>query len=194
MRRICTLLKESPEIMEQLQGVKINLSPLEILKRGHIQQLVDTILESGIPASFFSFEITETVASDYTENLRKAVDLFTGAGIGLCMDDFGSGYANLNSVLKLPFSVIKMDRSLMAGICTDEKAAALYRNTVAVLRNMDFTVIAEGVETSAELKLLSDWGVEMIQGFYFSPPLSRAGLLKLLQTNCAAAEDEKRNT
>ena len=194
MRRICTLLKESPEIMEQLQGIKINLSPLEILKRGHIQQLVDTILESGIPASFFSFEITETVASDYTENLRKAVDLFTGAGIGLCMDDFGSGYANLNSVLKLPFSVIKMDRSLMAGICTDEKAAALYRNTVAVLRNMDFTVIAEGVETSAELKLLSDWGVEMIQGFYFSPPLSRAGLLKLLQTNCAAAEDEKRNT
>ena len=191
MRRICGFLKEHPELMEQLQNVKINLSPLEVLKRGHIQQLVDTILDSGIPASFFSFEITETVASDYSENLRKAVDLFTSVGIGLCMDDFGSGYANLNSVLKLPFSVIKMDRSLLAGICTDEKAAALYRNIVAVLRNMDFMVVAEGVETSAELKLLSDWGVEMIQGFYFSPPLSRDGLLKLLQTKQDAAEDAK---
>ena len=164
---------------------------MEVLKKGHIQQLVDTIRDSGIPASFFSFEITETVATDYTENLRKAVDLFTSAGIGLCMDDFGSGYANLNSVLKLPFSVIKMDRSLLSDICTDEKAAALYRNTVSVLRNMDFTVIAEGVETSAELELLSGWGVDMIQGFYFSRPLSGAGLLELLLPRQDAAKDEQ---
>ena len=180
MRRVCAFIKEHPELMEQLQSIKINLSPLEVLKKGHIQQLIDTIQDSGIPACFFSFEITETVATDYTENLRRAVELFTSAGIGLCMDDFGSGYANLNAVLKLPFSAIKMDRSLLSNICTDEKAAALYRNTVSVLRNMDFAVIAEGVETSAELKLLTDWGVDMIQGFYFSRPLSGAGLLELL--------------
>lgn len=180
MRRVCAFIKEHPELMEQLQSIKINLPPLEVLKKGHIQQLIDTIQDSGIPACFFSFEITETVATDYTENLRRAVELFTSAGIGLCMDDFGSGYANLNAVLKLTFSAIKMDRSLLSNICTDEKAAALYRNTVSVLRNMDFAVIAEGVETSAELKLLSDWGVDMIQGFYFSRPLSGAGLLELL--------------
>lgn len=106
--------------------------------------------------------------------------LLTGFGIGLCLDDFGSGFANLNSVLKLPFSVIKMDRSLLSGICPDEKAASLYRNTCSVLRNMGFTVVAEGVETRAELKLLSSWGVDMIQGFYFSPPLNYSELLELL--------------
>ena len=180
MRRICRFLKENPEIMEQIQSVKINLSPLEILKKGHIQLLVDTIQESGIPASRFAFEITETVATDYSESLNKAIALFTDAGIGLCLDDFGSGYANLNSVLKLPFSAIKMDRSLLSDVCTDEKAAVLYRNTAAVLRNMGFCVIAEGVETTQELELLTDWGVDMIQGFYFSPPVSCEKLLELL--------------
>ena len=180
MHRICAFLKEHPELMEQIQGVKVNLSPMELLKKGHIQQLVDTIRDSGLPPSFFSFEITETVATDYSETLWKTIDLFTSAGIGLCLDDFGSGYANLNSVLKLPFSVIKMDRSLLSGICTDEKSAALYRNTVSVLQNMGFTVVAEGVENPAELELLSDWGVDMIQGFYFSPPVSCGKLLELL--------------
>ena len=107
----------------------------------------------------------------------------------MCLDDFGSGYANLNSVVKLPFSVIKMDRSLLSGICTDEKAAALYRNTVTVLRNMDFTVIAEGVETKTELELLSGWGVDIIQGFYFSPPLSFEKLLALLDTGKEAVSE-----
>ena len=192
MRRICAFLKAHPQLMEQIQNVKINLSPIELLKKGHIQQLVNTIRDSGIPASYFSFEITETVATDYSENLWNTIDLFTSAGIGLCLDDFGSGYANLNSVLKLPFSVIKMDRSLLSGICTDEKAAALYRNTVSVLRNMGFTVVAEGVENPAELELLSRWGVDMIQGFYFSPPVSCSKLLELLlpkadeAKNCSA--------
>ena len=187
MRRICGFLKAHPELMARIQNVKINLSPLELLKKGHIQQLIDTIRGSGLPASYFSFEITETVATDYTENLRKTIDLFTSVGIGLCLDDFGSGFANLNAVLRLPFSVIKMDRSLLSGICTDEKAASLYRNTCSVLRNMGFTVVAEGVETPAELELLSDWGVDMIQGFYFSPPLSCGKLLELLlsETNPA---------
>ena len=192
MRRICAFLKAHPQLMEQIQNVKINLSPIELLKKGHIQQLVNTIRDSGIPASYFSFEITETVATDYSENLWNTIDLFTRAGIGLCLDDFGSGYANLNSVLKLPFSVIKMDRSLLSDICTDEKAAALYRNTVSVLRNMGFTVVAEGVENSTELELLSGWGVDMIQGFYFSPPVSCSKLLELLlpkadeAKNCSA--------
>ena len=189
LRRICAFLKAHPELMEQLQGVKINLSPKELLKKGHIQQLVDTIHDSGLPASCFSFEITETVATDYSENLLKTIDLFTSAGIGLCLDDFGSGYANLNSVLKLPFSVIKMDRSLLSDICTDEKSAALYRNTVSVLQNMGFTVVAEGVETRAELELLSDWGVDMIQGFCFSPPVSGSKLLDMLLPKADDSED-----
>ena len=69
---------------------------------------------------YFQFEITETVATEYSESFCKAVEDFTNAGIGLCLDDFGSGYANLNAVLRLPFDVVKMDRSLLTGITCDK--------------------------------------------------------------------------
>ena len=91
------------------------------------------------------------------------------AGIGLCLDDFGSGYANLNTVMQLPFSVIKLDRSLLFHICTDKKAALFYQS-----------IVAEGVETQEEMELLRSWNVDMIQGYYFSRPLPPDDLLRLL--------------
>ena len=101
-------------------------------------------------------------------------------GIGLCLDDFGSGYANLNTVMQLPFSVIKLDRSLLFHICTDERAASFYQSVVSTFQHMGYRIISEGVETESEMELLSSWGVDMIQGYYFSRPLPPEELLKLL--------------
>ena len=83
---------------------------------------------------------------------------FTNAGIGLCLDDFGSGYANLNAVLRLPFDVVKMDRSLLTGITCDEQAAVFYHSIVTVMQNMGYTIVAEGAETEEEVSLLREWG------------------------------------
>ena len=104
---------------------------------------------------------------------------FTNAGIGLCLDDFGSGYANLNTVLRLPFDVVKMDRSLLTGITCDEQAAVFYHSIVTVMQNMGYIIVAEGAETEEEVSLLREWGVDMVQGYYFSRPLPEAELLRL---------------
>ena len=74
-------------------------------------------------------------------------------------------------MLRLPFSVIKLDRSLLMGICQDESVAVFYRGLVKLLKNLGYTVIAEGVETEQEAGLLALWDVEQIQGYYFSRPL-----------------------
>ena len=111
--------------------------------------------------------------------LKNAVEDFQNAGIGLCLDDFGSGYANLNAVLKLPFDVVKMDRSLLTGITCDEQAAIFYRSIVMVMQNMGYMIVAEGAETEEEVNLLRSWGVDMVQGYYFSRPLPEKELLKL---------------
>ena len=110
---------------------------------------------------------------------EKEVEDFQKAGIGLCLDDFGSGYANLNTVLKLPFSVVKMDRSLLTGVTCDEQTAVFYRSIVMVMQNMGYRIVAEGAETKEEVDLLQTWGVDMIQGYYFSRPLPENELLKL---------------
>ena len=187
MRRVCRFLKEHRELMEQIQNVKINLSPTELMKSGHAGRLIGIIREFGLKPSYFQFEITETVATEYSESLSRAAAEFVEAGIGLCLDDFGAGYANLNTVLKLPFSEIKLDKSLLVGICEDDRIASFYQSIVAALQNMGYAVIAEGVETPKELGLVSRWGVDLIQGYYFSRPLPGEALLSAVLDREGAA-------
>ena len=84
---------------------------------------------------------------------------FQAAGIGLCLDDFGSGYANLNTVMQLPFSVIKLDRSLLFHICTDKNAALFYQSIVSAFCRLGYRIIAEGVETREEMERGYDSGL-----------------------------------
>ena len=126
-------------------------------------------------------ESTETVATECNAGLRRVAEEFTDAGIGLCLDDFGSGYANLNTVMRLPFSVIKVDRSLLFDICRDEKRAIFYESVVETFHKMNYHIVSEGVETQEEMEQISSWGVDMIQGYYFSRPLPEKELLELLK-------------
>ena len=155
--RVCRFLGENRYLMRHLLNVKVNLS------------------------SLIQFEITETVATECNAGLRRVAEEFTDAGIGLCLDDFGSGYANLNTVMRLPFSVIKVDRSLLFDICRDEKRAIFYESVVETFHKMNYHIVSEGVETQEEMEQISSWGVEMIQGYYFSKPLPEKELLELLK-------------
>lgn len=184
LRRICRFLQDNPQIGQVFHNVKVNVSPVELLRPGHVDSMLEIIRSYQIPLSFFQFEITESTAVEHGQALDEVVERFTEAGIGLCLDDFGSGYANLNMVMKLPFHTIKLDRSLLFGICQDEKVASLYESLVVSLHKMGFVVLSEGVETDQELKLVSQWGVDMIQGFYFSKPLARRALLQTISEQC----------
>ncbi len=182
-RRVCSFIKDHEQIMEQIQIIKFNLSPVEILEYGHIQALIDIIREYDLPFSYFQFEVTETVATEYSARLYEVLDLLLDTGISLCLDDFGSGFANLNTVLKLPFSCIKMDRSLLRGLSDDPQAAFLYRSLISVLHEMNYRIVSEGVETKEEALLLREWGVDMIQGYYFSSPINSQEIVKLFEGN-----------
>lgn len=180
-RKVCKFIKEHPQIMEKIESIKYNLSPLELLKPGYSKKLLRTIEEFDISFSYFQFEITETVATEYSEALYQTIADFRKSGIQICLDDFGSGYANLNTVLKLPFSTIKLDRSLLNGICYDDQIALLYKNIVAVMQNLGHKVVAEGVETQKEIDLLKQWGVDLVQGYYYTKPLDSEQIIHKLE-------------
>lgn len=180
LRRVCRFLRENPALRASIANVKINLSPLDLIHSDGGSHLIRILDEYGLPYSCFQFEITETVATEYSASLTRVAESFQAAGIGLCLDDFGSGYANLNTVMQLPFSVIKLDRSLLFHICTDKNAALFYQSIVSAFCRLGYRIIAEGVETQAEMELLRSWNVDMIQGYYFSRPLPPGDLLRLL--------------
>ena len=171
VKKICRFMKEHEEALSGIENVKINLSPQELADPEHCETLLNIIRENEIPPSRFQFEVTESVATQYSAELQNYVQRLRQTGIHLCLDDFGSGYANLNTVMRIPFSTIKLDKSLLQGICQNESAAFFYRGLVSLLIDLGYTVISEGVETEREVELLTQWGVELIQGYYFSTPL-----------------------
>ena len=186
-RRICRFLKENRELMSRLLNVKVNLSSLDLMRNDCSSHFIRMMDEYEIRHEWIQFEITETVATEYSASLGMVVDGLTAAGIRLCLDDFGSGYANLNTVMRLPFSTIKLDRSLLFDICNDEKRAQFYQSVVETFRKMNYHIVSEGVETREEMELISRWGVDMIQGYYFSKPLHEKALISLMQTETMSA-------
>ena len=179
-RRICRFLKENRELMSRLLNVKVNLSSLDLMRNDCSSHFIRMMDDMDIHHDWIQFEITETVATEYNAGLGMVIDGFMAAGVRLCLDDFGSGYANLNTVMRLPFSAIKIDRTLLFDICNDKKRAMFYQSIVETFHRMGYSIVSEGVETEEEMSLLSSWGVDMIQGYYFSRPLPVEELLKLL--------------
>ena len=179
-KRICMFINEHRDLMKKLFNIKVNLSSLDLMRSDCSSHFIRMMDDMDIHHDWIQFEITETVATEYNAGLGMVIDGFMAAGVRLCLDDFGSGYANLNTVMRLPFSAIKIDRTLLFDICNDKKRAMFYQSIVETFHRMGYSIVTEGVETEEEMSLLSSWGVDMIQGYYFSRPLPVDELLKLL--------------
>ena len=179
-KRVCMFINEHRDLMKKLFNIKVNLSSLDLMRSDCSSHFIRMMDDMDIHHDWIQFEITETVATEYNAGLGMVIDGFMAAGVRLCLDDFGSGYANLNTVMRLPFSAIKIDRTLLFDICNDKKRAMFYQSIVETFHRMGYSIVTEGVETEEEMSLLSSWGVDMIQGYYFSRPLPVDELLKLL--------------
>ena len=179
-KRVCMFINEHRDLMKKLFNIKVNLSSLDLMRSDCSSHFIRMMDDMDIQHDWIQFEITETVATEYNAGLGMVVDGFMAAGVRLCLDDFGSGYANLNTVMRLPFSAIKIDRTLLFDICNDKKRAMFYQSIIETFHRMGYSIVSEGVETEEEMSLLSSWGVDMIQGYYFSRPLPVEELLKLL--------------
>ena len=181
LEKVCRFIKDNESALQGIHNIKINLSPCELLETGYCEKLLAIIRENAIPFSRIQFEITETTATQYTKETFDFIKTLQMAGVGLCLDDFGSGYANLNTVLRLPYSTVKIDRSLLKGICDSPQKADFYKDLFGIIKKQGFSVVAEGVETEPEAKLLSGWNIDLFQGYYFSKPLPEEELIPLLR-------------
>ena len=179
-KRVCMFINEHRDLMKKLFNIKVNLSSMDLMRSDCSSHFIRMMDDMDIHHDWIQFEITETVATEYNAGLGMVIDGLMAAGVRLCLDDFGSGYANLNTVMRLPFSAIKIDRTLLFDICNDKKRAMFYQSIVETFHRMGYSIVSEGVETEEEMSLLSSWGVDMIQGYYFSRPLPVDELLKLL--------------
>nr|WP_204251248.1 EAL domain-containing protein [Elioraea rosea] len=135
-----------------------------------IRLTLATARKHGVPLDALTFEITEDERVFDNEFMRRVISEYRRHGFRIALDDFGSGYAGLNTLLELAPDVVKFDRMLVRAIDKDPQKRILTTGMVQVCRDMGLEITAEGVETQGELEVLLDAGVDLFQGFYFAKP------------------------
>lgn len=136
-----------------------------------------------IPHSLIDFEITETTADNTSDSLDKIMKDFNEKGIHFSLDDFGTGYSNQTNIMQYPYSIVKIDKSMVWACDSNPKALISLKHTIAMIKDLEMKVLAEGVETLNQQKMLEDIGVEYLQGYYFSRPLPVCDLIEVIKTN-----------
>lgn len=151
--------------------VAVNLSPIQLMQPDLVRIVAQVLVDSGLPARRLELEITESAIIADKVRALHVLRQIKALGISIAMDDFGTGYASLDSLHAFPFDKIKIDKSFLIRSGGSHQAASIIRAVVALGRNLNIPVLAEGVETSAHLALLAREGCDEGQGYYYGAPM-----------------------
>jgi diguanylate cyclase (GGDEF)-like protein/PAS domain S-box-containing protein len=163
--------------------VSVNLSVKQFNEPGLVENIAQLLEESNLPPRCLKLEITESVFSDNIEAAVKLLTQLRNLGVQLSIDDFGTGYSSLSYLQRFPIDTLKIDRSFVTQMMENEENLAIVRTIVALAQNLGMDVVAEGVETEEQLRLLRKLECENGQGFLFSTPLG-GGQLDQFISNC----------
>ena len=154
----------------QLLTVAVNVSAVQLYNADFVKELHQTLLETGLSPSRLEIEITETaLVRDFTRALTT-LRLVKALGVRIAMDDFGTGYSSLSNLRAFPFDKIKIDGSFVKSVNSNDQAATIVRAVLGLGRGLGLPVLAEGVETAAELKFLQDELCDEVQGYLLGRP------------------------
>ena len=125
----------------------------------------------GVPAAALTLEITEGVLMADAARSQQVMAALRRLGVQLSIDDYGTGYSSLSYLRALPVDELKLDRSFVSHLTSDERAAAIVRSTLQLSRDLGMSMVVEGVEDAATLAALRTWGCEVAQGYHIARPM-----------------------
>jgi len=163
--------------------LSINVSILQLSNEHFLDHLFEIINKYDCKNAKLMLEITETLIIINPNKIGAILEKIRQAGIEISLDDFGTGYSSLSYLTKLPINELKIDQSFIHGITSDPTNLTLVKSIINLGNSLGIEVLAEGVETAEELKLLSEYECEYVQGYYFSKPLDKNNLLKYLKNH-----------
>ena len=152
--------------------VAVNVSPSQLLSASFLDNVKACLEENKLDAKYLEIEITEEVLADDQETCISVLNAIKEMGVSIAVDDFGTGYSSLGYLNKFPLSKLKIDRSFVTDIQKDKSNFAIVSAIIALSKNIGVKVIAEGIETEDELKVLRDLNCDLGQGYLFNKPLA----------------------
>ena len=181
LEETCRKMREWMDAGMQLVRISVNFSKYHFNEEGVAERIYNVIQHYGILPEYIEVEFTETAYLDKEELLESTVDKLRSYGIKSSIDDFGSGYSSLNLLQNMDFEVVKLDKSLLGKGVENDKAKKVISSIIHMAKELDMEVLAEGVETAEELKLLRGLKCDIVQGFFFDKPLPVAEFEKRLR-------------
>lgn len=167
--------------------IAVNVSAVQFNQANFCARLCELVEDSGVPPSLLELELTETVMMKTPEASRRILEQIDACGVRLSVDDFGTGYSSLSYLKQFRLQQLKIDRSFVEDIETDEGNRKIVKSIIALADSLGLETIAEGVESVAQLEELRALGCELVQGYYFAEPLPADRLEAWLDAwgNCA---------
>lgn len=160
--------------------VSVNVSTTQ-LKDDHLIDIIKSIPEkTGMDLKHLEIEITESILMNSFEHNLKLINQMKELGCSIALDDFGTGYSSFNYLTQIPIDTLKIDKSFIDGICSNEKDRCIADSIIDLAHKMDISVVAEGVEDNEQLQILQNQFCDTLQGYLFSKPLNSTDFIELL--------------
>ena len=167
--------------------LSINLLPADLASDGFDRWLLDEIEAAGMDPERVTAEITESALLDDRDAVAERLSSLREAGVSIAVDDFGTGYASLAYLTALPLDMLKIDRGLITDIVGGERDRIVVQAIVRLAHELGLKVLVEGVESTAQLVLLADWGCDLYQGFLGAGALTEIELARFVAATTAEA-------
>jgi diguanylate cyclase (GGDEF)-like protein len=151
--------------------VNVNLSVVQLLQNNIVEIVDSTLKETGLRPENLTLEVTESLAINDMERMKKILERIKKLGVSIALDDFGTGYSSLNYIREIPFDVIKVDQSFVRELAEDAYSQSFIKMVAELAETIGVSVCVEGIEGSAQYKVLQGMKVKYIQGYYFDKPM-----------------------
>jgi EAL domain-containing protein (putative c-di-GMP-specific phosphodiesterase class I) len=168
----------------------VNVSPRQFRQPEFVNQLIEVIGRAVANPERLKLELTESLLVENPEEAAAKMTTLRALGVGFALDDFGTGYSSLSYLKRMPFDLLKIDRSFVSEVLTDPNDAAIASTIVALAGSLGLGVIAEGVETAAQRDFLAGIGCHAYQGYLYSRPIPIALFETLVRQGCVNAQGQ----
>ena len=175
LTKVCAALAKWKNEGKPLYPVSVNLSRSRLDDEKLIDNLVSIVDHYGVDHKLIDFELTESATYDNTEHMLSVLEELRGRGFKISMDDFGTGYSSLSLLTRMPIDTLKIDKSFVDNIATEKERKEdiiVIRHIINLAKELGFVCLAEGAESKNQVDRLRDLGCEIIQGYYYSKPIS----------------------
>ena len=182
LREVCEFIKSGVPAKYGMECINVNLSVLQCMQPAFADHISGIVEEYGIDKQMINFEITESIAASDYVTLSKVVRILKKQGFKFSMDDYGTGYSNMQSIFRLDFDIVKIDKSILWSAEKGQLGQIILDSSVRMIRQMKRRILVEGVETEHQLEILDKLGVDYAQGYLFSRPISKRDLIAKLES------------